>query len=83
MMVGKAILRGSGLPVAEEIVPARYGNVSVLKKKVTVEMLGIRTARHETKPIAVLGSNIRCRHRIAAPRPSYLRRRQPDQAAQM
>ena len=59
MMVGKAILRGSGLPVAEEIVPARYGNVSILKKRVTVEMHGIKTARPESTPIAhaVLGSN--------------------------
>jgi hypothetical protein len=28
--------------VAEEIVPARYGDVSVLGKSVTVEMQGIR-----------------------------------------
>jgi hypothetical protein len=73
---------GQAFGWAEEIVPACYGNVSVLKKKVTIEMQGIRTARHETKPIAVLGSNIRGRYRIAARRPTCLRR-QPDEAAHM
>ena len=59
MMVGKAMLMGQAFWWAEEIVPARDGNVSILKKRVTVEMHGIGTARPESTPIAhaVLGSN--------------------------